>query len=588
MPALDVNLDAFSRLPSMAEGRPFESAFPSSDAQGSARFQAIAKEAKHAGHMAKSGANAWQFLQQLQLREVLTSSEVGGYPMKVIGELLPDGVNAAPLRGALATVSFSATTDVGTLRKQAMKVGLGVLKTALSAIPLVGGALGGVVDMAVWLFALGRQSEELIVLTVPWVEYSRDSDEDIVNQFILPRIAPSPDWTSLFEPPFQTGFRPFTAEKTERKGETRAFGVWSTNSEPIYAAGAFGFMPGCQQLADLVQVARIAGKPGGALDDAVTNVGDYLPSVSQYGQQVWGQCLRLGNPDAFKIQPAQLAGQWRTYWDAFYGGAIEQIRDLRGTASNERTFTRLAAAKAFARFMVTGWTGAKLTGAESIGLAPNFVAHAGNLFTPIDVDGFGIFDNEANSLVKGSIYRRIDDAFILPGLRTCQKRQKNALATTNVAALVRPIDGPDGEAFAAFKDEGPPLDSKYESWGEELRDFCLNVVRPRMLTHDIKWTVSDADARAVDGRFADDLKRSKAGETPPHRRQIKKGDALVITAVVQAAAAEPNAGGSPFAVQAAYIAEPRSRLKMALAIAGGTAVVGGVGYGIWRATRGNA
>ena len=93
------------------------------------------------------------------------------------------------------------------------------------------------------------------------------------------------------------------------------------------------------------------------------------------------------------------------------------------------------------------------------------------------------------------------------------------------------------------------------------------------------------DARAVDERFAADLERSKAGKVPPHKGAIKVAPTplAVIPAVP---AAEPSAGGQPFAQIAKVVAPPRSRLKVALAVAGGTAALGGIGYGIYRATRG--
>jgi hypothetical protein len=586
MSTIDVNAAAFSRLPPISEGRPFESAFPSSDAQGSARFQAIAKDAGNAGHMARSQANAWQFLQQLQLRSVLTSLDVGGYPRQVVAELLPDGVDSAPLRGALASANFPATLDVKSMERAALEIGLGVLKTALSAVPLLGGILSAAVDIGAWLFSLGQQSKHVISLTVPWQEYSRDTDEDIVNSFILPIMSGSSDWSALFEPVFQTDLRPFTAEKTTRGGETRAYGVWveAEASEAIYAPGAYGFMPGTQQIADVVQVARIEGRVGGRVLDAITNVGDYLPSVGQYGQQLWGQVLREGNPDAFKIEPARLAGLWQLYWDAFYAGAIDQIRKLGREKgySEARIFTRLSAAKAFARFMVTGWTGTPATGAERVGIAPSFVDTAANLFAPIGADGMEIFDNEANSLHAGTLYKRVDDALILPGLRACKLRQLAALARTNVAAYVRPTDGPDGPAFSAFKDTGPAEDPTFNTWGEQLADFCVRVVRPAMLTHEIRWTVPDADARAVDPGFADELAASKAGETSPIGRRVK-AELPPLAPVADPPEAAPSSGAVPFAFTGKI--DRRTRTAAWLGVLGGTALLTAAGYGIYQAVQ---
>lgn len=563
MPKLERGDEIFSGVPET-----FTSPFPSESAQASAKFQALAQDAP--SYLCRLQAKAWQDTTHLTMREVATSTLTGGLRQKLIQDLVyyePAGVGGTEvLRGLFASASFPDSVSPAPLFAAAVEIGLQqAIDFALSAVPVVGQVLGAAVAVGKFMAQLVRASQEERDRYVPWVDYKRDTDEDLVNVFLVGQIATGVDWTPVWEPPFSVNGGKFTIEETTQPGENRSYAVWGTGDrpEPRYRAGALGAMPGTQRIADRIQIARLYGKIGQEQRDAVTHVGAYYPASAQWATQAWGMVQANGSPDAFKLQPAKLDELWHTYFANWFADGFAQLdyHNDKAKGGNDHWYSALCMAKALCSMVVTEQ--------GSIGLDQDFIANAGNLEAFVGRD---LLDNPQNRVKPGQVLRCPYPSIIRPALRAQKLRQLRMLARTPVCALVRPRELPGLPAFAAFQDDGPPEDPNFKTWGEELTAFC-DYARGELLKHPIRYAVRTADVQAVDPKFAEAFAASKG--MVPELGLRANGEPLAE--VPDPPDAESPKGGAPFELAAP---EPRTDAKRIAAWAiGGTAAAAALGVG---------
>jgi hypothetical protein len=468
----------------------FVSPFPSRDAQLSEKFQALTGDA---GAFSAAQATAWQNVTRLSFKALATSEIAGGLRTEWIPKLVEykeGGLGGPILQGIFADVSFPSTTSSKDLSAAALQVGFSIALDLVSAVPIVGGALRAAVSIGKFFYRLYKGGPEEAELVVPWREYSRDTDEDIINAQggILKGVMPSVDWSSLWFPPLssQPGWR---LEKTSKGGETRAFGPFTTTGQLSYAG--YGAMPGTERVVDIVQVAQ-TWKGTADRIDAITNIGDFYPSTGQWATSAWQMVQRMGGSWMYNVRPGELDLAWKAYWDAYFGEGLEQLRGLkRGTTD------ALFLAKAIAKFLtfkdVNWW----------IGLPDQYLAQTGNLDSFID----DTILSAGNKLFPGTRYytphRLIGNA-----LETLRERQMAALARTVVCAYIRPDPVGKLPAHAAFLDSSPATDPAFKTWGEQLAARCREV-REILLGHDARCTVSLDDAFVADPAFAERIRDSR-------------------------------------------------------------------------------
>ncbi len=534
------------------------------------------------GLLSQFQAQAWNRTMRVLTKRAWTSPFAGGVPssalakVATVAKLTQTGSEVA--LGLFADPPFPVSSSATKLGSAAASVGLEAASAVLTATPIVGTVLKAAVAVGTFFWNLANRGETERELEVPWQEYSRQTDQDAVNDLLGGIYMPGTDWTALFMPAVDwKDARGFTIEKTDKGDNTRAFGVFSSSGEPRYLAG-IGMMPGTEQIADVVQVAQVWSGPGGKRRDAVTNVGAFWPSVSQYATGAWQQVARGGNPDMYKVRAGDLADAWTEFFDTLFGDAFDRYA---GYGVNDWE-AKIFLSKCLAPFVV-----AVQGSFNQLGL--NVGELNGPYVTP------DIFSDDFVGLSSSTHYERPDAFYIRPACLEVKQRQKAMLARSLVCALVRPRQVGNLPAFAAFSDKSAPLSPGYSNFGEELRDYC-DEMRAKLLTHPARYELAEVrpgsikfddrwapDVEAVDPPFAAKLEESFTSAGLP----FKAKDPLGLAGVPL----EPNAptpgpdqapgGGPPFPVpdESSWL----SRWWPLVLGFGGAAAAGGVYW--WRERR---
>lgn len=313
----------------------YQSPFPSADSLASDRFQALLSANKgnpSSGDFARWGAKA--FVDSLQLTMKNQAVFVGDLLQADLDNpevfnLVADGAGQV-VHGIFASISFPTKMDEATLIRAAADVGFNVAMGVLAKVPVYGTISAGVLRAG---YAAGKAFEQWQATRdppqiLPWSEYSRDADEDLVQLF-LDHEGQGVDFTPLYLPPFDNEPWQYGRRSTDApgiifgpvRGKTLA---WNSNYGCIpntsrvfgqtQASGIFPAGPGNNGASPL---RRRAEAPAGvtpkepiipwAMD--ITFCGDWLTSLGQLGLAIWQQCLRP-SPMQFRIDCKRLLIAW--------------------------------------------------------------------------------------------------------------------------------------------------------------------------------------------------------------------------------------------------------------------------------------
>jgi hypothetical protein len=469
---------------------------------------------------------AWSDSLRMAMKEVATSHLSGGFRTEWLDELVipQEGYTGTFFGGLFSAVNVNIPTDdwaslgtqlFGDPNHPGENVAADLFGAAVNFISSNTGAYGAIlkaiVDIGRFFLKLGERAKTpIFLMTVPWQEYSKATDQDFVNMFVMP-LMKGVDWTGLFAPPMDPAdAQGFLLAKTDEGEHTRAYGVFGAGERPgpIYLGSTYGFMPGTQQMAEVMQMAETGSRFNP--HDAITNVGTFYPSVSQYATAAENLINRVGSADMFKIQPASLEQQWQRYFDAYFGQGFDELaRFMRGKTDVDYMSSRLLA-KALWQFIV----GTARNGVVSVpALGNEWRATAGNLQHATNA---GLFREGGHpEFYPQTRYSPIHTTIVLPALRELRQRQMSALAHSLVCAYVRCQQVGNLPAFAAFEDPGPNdptlphgKDPGVTSWGKQLRVRC-EMLRAKFLTHLDRYKVKNQDAIDVDPVFGRQLADSK-------------------------------------------------------------------------------
>jgi hypothetical protein len=509
VPALSPNHPVFAQVPTQ-----FFSPFPSSDAYASPKFSAIADSSE--GVLAAAQAKAWQDALRICMKAVATSGLSGGFREQWLEEIaIPEeGWGGATVwDGLFANVSFRASTKEDDFLRDMRSAAFGKAVDFISANTGPYGAIfKAAVVIGTYFLTLATKDQTVRLITVPWQRYSRDTDEDLINRF-LPAKTSGVDWTPLFSPPLdaRVGFKlAFTDE-----GElTRAYGAWGSGDKPSpdYTDG-WGFMPGTQQMADVLQLVDTRTKAyEREPNDIVTNIGTFYPSVSQYLTAAENFINRMGSADMFKIQPAKLEQDWEAYYAAYFGDGFDQLKSLKSAGHSEQNVRSIRLlAKAL-------WQGIYRRDRDGQTFFPAFVPDSPimseNIASFTDV---GLFyeGQHPHGEWPTTTFMPVSQGIIAPALKILRQRQMSALAHSLACAYVRPRAVGNLPAFAAFRDPGPPEpglphynDPGVNTWGKQLIARC-DAMRARFLVHLDRYKTRTADVKEIDPPFGQKLQESK-------------------------------------------------------------------------------
>jgi hypothetical protein len=271
-----------------------------------------------------------------------------------VGDLLTDwlpktawmeGRDNNLVRGLFATVPWKAITslNVESIALAMTDSGLNIAMTALSAIPIYGQIASGILKAGTALFNIMSTRNSGQEYSLPFSEYSRDSDEDrirLANDIIFN----STNWTDLFRPPFEIN-APWKIASVDRKSNRwgKTFDVSgfvfipTMDNQPAWNDSGWGCMPGTFRVLGQIQQSKQEFPLSPELNRKINsdyhypwkykliNCGDYFPSLAQLGAAIWQQSMTAGNPDMYKINTYQLEYEWEAFFQNLYSTANYEI-----------------------------------------------------------------------------------------------------------------------------------------------------------------------------------------------------------------------------------------------------------------------
>jgi len=554
----------------------FTSPFPST--YGSEKLSALGGLAAPA--IASAGATAWAVATQIAMKA--KAVHVGDLRTDWLSKMVSEDPKTGAFTGIFAMVNFPNSADRLALEKAMVNTGFDVAGGIVSAVPVYGQIIAAVLDVSQFFYNLFRQSEEQQKVLVPWEAYSQGLDEDLCKSVVFPAMEVV-DWTRVFWPSldYKTGWRMF---ETDEGSLTRAWGTfppeggaarYTTDAPGSEFGGGLGFMPGTQRMADIIQLA-IYGKYKGptARVDAITDVGNFYPATAQTCTALWEMVMKSGSPDMYKVR----AGQVKEVWDAYFDAMRQSFTDewnwrwAKGYAGTHREEV-VNLGKLMSPYLSSGGGRLGMEGLNSRWIWPGMTRSGGSWqpdpkdgrpACPPSLDGEGWYSDgwlsdpqyQAGAHwppdrcfmqgipqpQKDGTYRYIDNFVIEPACADLKLAQHRALYRTVVAAYVRPNPIQGLERYGAFNDTSAPIESGYDTFGEELRARCLHA-REALLGNDLRFSIRLEDVDAIDPPYAEQLRASGVDENS-WKRPVALSFALGPSEPVPAS--RGPMGGAPF------------------------------------------
>lgn len=182
---------------------------------------------------------------------------------------------------------------------------------ALGSIPVAGWVIKIAQLMGRLLERLMQQGpvEYPPIPCYPWVEYSKQADEDAAMQ-LLSNIQGN-NWSNIFLPPVG-GVRGFHNWKLDRPNHPGQYNGTRLQPEGNEIEGALGYIPTLPFAVTDWQAPFGHGSEGG---NGFRSVGELRPSANQLALQLWSQ-INKNSPETFKIDGTLITVMWRTYFEA--------------------------------------------------------------------------------------------------------------------------------------------------------------------------------------------------------------------------------------------------------------------------------
>lgn len=323
-----------------AQPEQFFSPFPSDDALMSPRFLALMKgvdpaspgaQSQGARIMAQAQARAWRAALAACNRAKVTI--VGDLPSAWLPEVaafrtVRPGVEA--LTGLWAQVAFPQASSPEALALAVADVGLDLALDFLGAVPIVGSLMKWILNLGGMIGRLFAAPEPAPVksLLLPWVENRQQTDEELVQTFLIDQFFAGVDWTNIFAPPYEAV--PWSQAQAERNGQVIG-SMWAPikGGQIAHSSSGLGAMPGTFRMAGLIQSPNVPQADARLLryfSDAtmlhwgrtLTDTGEFYPATAQTATLAWQQADRIGSPDMYKIDCDALERGWSLYFDQFF------------------------------------------------------------------------------------------------------------------------------------------------------------------------------------------------------------------------------------------------------------------------------
>lgn len=320
-------------------------------------------------------AQAESITSGLQLVQQAKATVAGDFLISMMPKLVSfkTGVGGQPLvQGLFGSVSFPTSLSEDAIRDAMIQSGLNVALTAISAIPIVGKFAGLFVNLGMALADLlgaNDVSVALPPLLVPWAKYSKASDEDLVNLFLVKLYGQGVDWTDIWRPALKGEWRYERAsdEQGQEMPGARVFAPLDKHNEVGWTGVGLGAVPNTMRQAAPVQTiedTRLRDLAYAGFADAksewerrkryalnsdrqyvelpypprIIDTGSFKPAFAGIAGQLWQQVADRGNPDMFKVRPSVIRDEWQQYWGAFFEGGFAALKKAIKDGDREATW----------------------------------------------------------------------------------------------------------------------------------------------------------------------------------------------------------------------------------------------------------
>jgi hypothetical protein len=543
--------------------------------------------------LAGAGATAWAKGTQVALKA--KAGFVGDIRSDWLSQIISQDPDTQAWKGLFAQIQFPTDSDSPLAFEQKLvNSGFDVATTLVSAVPVYGQIIAGVLDVAQYFYNLFRKEdpEERLPL-VPMEKYSQGIDEDFLKVAVFRRMK-TVDWTGIFWPHlrWQTGWRMLPGDDEKRTWAWGTFGAGGGEPERTTDVpgdpygGGLGFMPGTQKLNAVTQMTRFGQYQGptGRLDTIVP-VGSFFPATANVCTSLWEMVRKPGNPDMFKVRAGETWSAWNSYFAAMRQSFLDEWNSLWNKG---KTWDEPGSVVDLGKLMSPMVSrNINLEGINNRWMWPLMFQKDGS-WQPDPNDGRPGCDRDDyayqndpssgwlsdpeyqagavwppdrcagsyNQTIRKSVYKDLS-ALVLPACEGLKQNQFTTLYTTEVCAYVRPLDvDPSLPRYAAFEDESVPWGGGAGTFGEQLTERCLHA-REVLLTRDLRFKVRLDTVDSIDPGYAARLRQSGVTETSWKRPVMEIAAGPV--GVGESEPPEPSpgpGGGTPFGLVEASAIRP--------------------------------
>lgn len=297
---------------------------------------------------------------------------VGDFLMTMMPDLIRSkaGVGGHPVvQGLWGAVSFPTEGGEEALLDAMKATSLNLALQAISSIPIIGKFAGLFVNLGFALAELlgaGEVDEQLPPLLVPWSNYIRETDEALVQDFLIGEYGQAVDWTNIWRPALKGTWRYERAsdEDGQEMPGARVFAPLDKHLEVGWSPPGLGAIPNTMRQAAPVQTiadTRIRDLAYKGFADAksdyenakryaynsdgqyvelyrppkIIDTGAFKPAFAGIAGQMWQQVAQPGNPDMFKVRADLVRDEWQNYWGAFFEGGFAALKQAEKASDRE-------------------------------------------------------------------------------------------------------------------------------------------------------------------------------------------------------------------------------------------------------------
>lgn len=197
-------------------------------------------------------------------------------------------------------------------------------------------------QMARFIFRLFKAAREparsnAVRRLLPWGQYSKGTDEQLVNDFIIRTYTSGVDWTGIWMPAMENLPWQLLGAKLDKDPDFKGQ-VWAPVKKDTVAfvGGGLGLLPNTLRTVSYLQRGPLVDDVPADLrrffadnpvamgwGRAVTQCGDFYPSLSQVGGGLWQQVMCVGSPQMYTVDASAVKSAWSDFFDAFFTSGFD-------------------------------------------------------------------------------------------------------------------------------------------------------------------------------------------------------------------------------------------------------------------------